>query len=118
GMNTISVIGRLTKDPELRHLPSGTELCSLRIAVDRAGMKQDDDSIGAGFFDVTLWGKTAEVAAQYLAKGKQVGITGELRWREWQSEDGTKRQAVEINGRNMTFVGNKGDGDGGSSNQF
>ena len=114
-MNDVSIVGRLTRDPEQRTLASGTELCSLRVAVDRAGSKQDDGTIGAGFFDVTLWGKTAEVAARYLVKGRQVAISGELRWREWETDSGDKRQAVDINGRSITFVGDKGGSDGGAS---
>jgi single-strand DNA-binding protein len=113
-VNSVSIIGRLTRDPELRTLPSGQNVCSLRLAVDRAGPKTDE-GIGAGFFDVTLWGKTAEVAADNLAKGRQVGIVGELRWREWE-QDGVKRQSVEINGSRMTFVGSRdseGSGGGG-----
>lgn len=117
-MNSINVIGRLTKDPELRHLPSGTEVCNLRIAVDRAGMKGDDGAYGAGFFDVDAFGKTAELMAQYLSKGRQVAISGELRWREWEQEGGGKRQAVSILCNRMTFVGNREDGNGGGGNQF
>lgn len=114
-MNDVSIIGRLTRDPEPRTLPNGTELCALRIAVDRAGPKQDDGTIGAGFFDVTLWGRSAEVAAQHLTKGRQVGISGELRWREWETDDGSKRQAVEINGRSFTFIGSREGSDGAVS---
>lgn len=111
-MNSVSIVGRLTRDPELRTTPSGTDVCSLRVAVDRAGSKQDDGSIGAGFFDVTLWGKTAQIASEHLSKGRQVAISGELRWREWE-QDGVKRQAVDVNGRTLTFIGSR-DGDGSS----
>lgn len=115
-MNSVNVVGRLTKDPELRHLPSGTEVCNMRIAIDRAGMKQDDGSYGGGFFDVDCFGKTAELCGQYMSKGRQVAITGELRWREWESEGGGKRQAVSILANRVTFIGNREDGNGG--NQF
>jgi single-strand DNA-binding protein len=110
-VNSLAIVGRLTRDPELRQTPSGTEVCNLRLAVDRAGPKTDE-GIGAGFFDVTLWGKTAALAAEHLSKGRQVGIEGELRWREWE-QDGNKRQAVEINGRSMTFIGPREEGSGG-----
>lgn len=106
----MNIIGRLTRNPELKDA-GGTALCSLRLAVDRAGAKQDDGSIGAGFFDVNLWGRSAEVAHQHLSKGRQIGVTGELRWREWE-QDGAKRQGVEINGRSFTFVGDRGSDDG------
>lgn len=114
-MNSISIIGRLTKDPELRSLPSGMEVCNLRLAVDRAGQKQADDSYGAGFFDVDAFGKTAELMGQYLSRGRQVAISGELRWREWETEGGGKRQAVSILCNRMTFVGNREDNGGTSS---
>jgi single-strand DNA-binding protein len=111
-MNTVCIVGRLTRDPELRHTPSGTECCSLRVAVDRAGPKEGDE-VQAGFFDVTYWGKTAENVARYFHKGKQIGVTGSLKWREWEAQDGSKRQGVEINGFSFTFVGSKSDDNGG-----
>lgn len=114
-MNTVSLIGRLTRDVELRTTPSGTTVAQFGLAVDRAGDRQDDGSFAAGFFDVTLWGKTAEVAAQYLGKGKQVGISGELRHHRWTTPEGDNRSKVEVNGRSMTFCGSKDDGNGDST---
>jgi single-strand DNA-binding protein len=111
-VNTVSLIGRLTRDVELRHSQGGTTFASFGLAVDRAGDRNDDGSYGAGFFDVTLFGKTAELAAQYLAKGKQVGITGSLRFHQWATDDGAKRSKVEIAGQSMTFCGSKDDGNG------
>jgi len=114
-MNSVSLIGRLTRDVELRHTPAGTSVASFGLAVDRAGDKQDDGSIGTGFFDVTMWGKTAETAAQYLVKGRQIGVTGELHHHRWTSETGENRAKVEVVGRAFTFCGSKSDGDGGNS---
>jgi single-strand DNA-binding protein len=95
-MNSVSLIGRLTRDPELRHTQSGTSVCEFSIAVDRAGDKEDDGSYGPGFFDVTVWEKAAETCAQYLEKGQQVGVTGRLTFHRWEATDGTKRSKVGI----------------------
>lgn len=114
-MNTVSLIGRLTRDVELKHTQGGTTVASFGLAVDRAGDRNDDGSYGAGFFDVTLFGKTAEVAAQYLTKGKQVGISGSLRFHQWTTDDGSKRSKVEIAGQSMTFCGSRDDNGGGSA---
>jgi len=114
GMNNVCIIGRLTRDPELRHTPSGVEVCSFAIAVDRAGPLENGEPT-AGFFECTAWKKTAELIAQHFHKGKQIAVTGELRFEKWQAQDGGNRTAVKINVNRMTFVGSKGDGDGGGN---
>ncbi len=111
-MNTVSVIGRLAKDPELRHTPAGMAVCELRIAVDRAGPKGGDGTYGPGWFSVTLWDKQAENAAMYLVKGQQVGVSGELRYHEWETDDGQKRSKVDINARWVDFLARAGEGRG------
>ena len=109
------LVGNLTRDPEMKHLPSGTALCSLRIAVntrrkDESGQWTDKPN----YFDVSVWGAQGESCAQYLAKGRPVAIDGRLEWREWEATDGSgKRQAVEIVADNVQFLGSRGDGDGG-----
>lgn len=113
-MNSWSGIGRLVRDPELRHTTSGNAVASFTLAVDRAGDKQDDGTYEAGFFDVTCWGKTAENVAQYLSKGRQVGVTGSLLHHKWESREGEKRSKVEINNAWVTFISDgssRGDGD-------
>jgi single-strand DNA-binding protein len=67
---------------------------------------------------VTVWGNQGESCAQYLAKGRPIGIDGRLDWREWEAQDGTKRQAVEIIAENVQFLGSRGDGEGGGGRQF
>lgn len=116
-MNTVALIGRLTRDPELRHTASGTTVCSFGLAVDRAGDSDGNGGYDAGFFDVNFFGKTAETVAQYLVKGRQVGVEGSLRFHRWDAEDGSKRSKVEVVGRSFTFCGSKTDGDsnGGAS---
>ena len=115
-INRVVLVGNLTRDPELKHLPSGTALCSLRIAVntrrkDESGQWTDKPN----YFDISVWGNQGESCAQYLAKGRPVAIDGRLEWREWEATDGSgKRQAVEIVADNVQFLGTRGDaGDGG-----
>jgi len=114
-VNRVVVVGNLTRDPELRHTPSGTPVCSLRIAVntrrkDASGQWADK----ANYFSVSVFGQQAENCAQYLAKGRPVAIDGRLEWREWE-QDGNKREAVEIVADSVQFLGSRGDGDGGGS---
>ena len=90
-------------------------VCSLRIAVNT---RRKDAATGQwgekpNYFDVTVWGQQGENCAQYLAKGRQVGIQGRLEWREWDAQDGTKRQAVEIVAESVQFLGSRGEGEGG-----
>jgi single-strand DNA-binding protein len=92
----VALIGNLTRDPELRHTPGGTAVCSLRIAVNDRIKRNDEWVETPYYFDVTVWGRQGENCAQWLAKGKKVGVNGKLTWREWEAQDGTKRQAVEI----------------------
>ena len=119
-INRVVLVGNLTRDPEMKHLPSGTALCSLRIAVntrrkDESGQWTDKPN----YFDVSVWGAQGESCAQYLAKGRPVAIDGRLEWREWEATDGSgKRQAVEIVADNVQFLGGRGDGDGGGGGQF
>jgi single-strand DNA-binding protein len=121
-INRVVLVGNLTKDPELRTTPSGTSVCKLRIAVNT---RQKDNATGQwgdkpNYFDVTVWGNQAESCSQYLSKGRPVGIDGRLDWREWEAQDGSKRQAVEIIAESVQFLGSRGDemGGGGGGNQF
>ena len=118
-INRVILVGNLTRDPELRHTPSGTPVCSLRVAVnsrrkDESGQWVDKPN----YFSVTVWGQQGENCAQYLAKGRPVGIDGRLDWREWEAQDGTKRQAVEIIADTVQFLGSRGDAEGGQQPQF
>ena len=114
-INRVVLVGNLTRDPEMKHLPSGTALCSLRIAVntrrkDESGQWTDKPN----YFDVSVWGAQGESCGQYLSKGRPVAIDGRLEWREWEATDGSgKRQAVEIVADNVQFLGSRSDGDGG-----
>src|SRR6476619_2793637 len=112
-INRVVLVGNLTRDPELRHTPSGTAVCNLRLAVntrrkDETGQWVDKPN----YFDITVWGNQGERCAQYLAKGRPVGVDGRLEWREWETPEGNKRQAVEVVADSVQFLGGRGDGDG------
>jgi single-strand DNA-binding protein len=118
-INRVVLVGNLTRDPELRQTPSGTSVCGLRIAVNT----RRKDSSGQwtekpNYFDITVWGQQGENCAQYLSKGRPVAIDGRLEWREWDAQDGTKRQAVEVIADTVQFLGSRGDGSGDGGNQF
>jgi single-strand DNA-binding protein len=113
-INRVVLIGNLTRDPELRHTPSGTAVCSLRLAVNTRRKDQTGQwTEKPNYFDVTVWGQQGENCAQYLAKGRPVGVDGRLEWREWDAPDGQKRQAVEIIADSVQFLGGRGEGEGG-----
>ena len=121
-INRVTIVGRLTRDPELRHTPSGTSVCKLRVAVNT---RQKDQATGEwgekpNYFDVTVWGNQGESCAQFLSKGRPVGVDGRLDWREWEAQDGSKRQAVEIIADTVQFLGGRQDGElgGGGERQF
>ena len=114
-INRVIITGNLTRDPELRSLPSGMSVCSLRIA---SNTRRKDQQSGEwidkpNYFDVTIFGRQGENAAQYLAKGRPVAIDGRLEWREWQDQQGNKRQSVDIIADSVQFLGSPaGDGNG------
>lgn len=115
-INRVILTGNLTADPDLRSLPSGTAVCKLRIA---SNTRRKDGQTGEwvdkpNYFDVTVWGRQGENAAQYLSKGRPVAIDGRLEWREWQDQQGNKRQSVEIVADNIQFLGGREEGGGGS----
>ncbi|PLS80902.1 single-stranded DNA-binding protein [Candidatus Saccharibacteria bacterium] len=110
-MNQVILMGRLTRDPELRTTPNGKNVCSFSLAVDRA-FGQDD---AADFFDVTAWDKLGELVNQYLAKGRRCLVQGRLSQRSWE-QDGQKRSKVEVIATDVTFLDSaQGGGDGGGN---
>jgi single-strand DNA-binding protein len=118
-INRVVLTGNLTSDPELRSLPSGTSVCKLRVACNT---RRKDGPTGEwvdkpNYFDVTVWGAQGENCARYLSKGRPVAIDGRLEWREWESEGGGKRQAIDIIADAVQFLGgrdeNGGAGGGG-----
>ena len=109
-INRVIITGNLTRDPELRALPSGSSVCELRIACNT---RRKNGSTGewedkANYLDVTVFGGRAEAAVQHLSKGSPVGVEGRLDWQEWEAKDGSgKRQAVKIIANHLQFLGSK-----------
>ena len=104
--NKIILVGNLGRDPELRYTPQGTPVCSFSMATnerrkDKAGEMQDQTT----WFRVTLWGRQAETASQYLTKGRPVYIEGRLRVEEWTDRDGKPRHTLEVHATDMQFIG-------------
>ena len=113
-LNVVCITGNLTKDPELRSTPGGTAVCKLRVAVNSRRKDQSGEWVDKpNYFDVTVWGAQGENCAQYLSKGRPVAVQGRLDWREWESQDGGKRQAVEIIADSVQFLGSRSDNPGG-----
>lgn len=107
-INRVIIVGNLTRDPELRHTPSGTALCKLGVAVNDR-IKQGEEWVDkANFFDVTVWGAQAESCSRYLSKGRQVAIDGRLDYQTWE-KDGQKRSKIEIVAQNVQFLGGRQD---------
>ena len=119
-INRVVLTGNLTRDPELRSLPSGMSVCSLRIAVNTRKKDQDGQwTEKPNYFDVTVWGAQGENCARYLAKGRPVAIDGRLEWREWQDkESGVKRQAIDVIADSVQFLGGRDEGPGGGGGSF
>jgi single-strand DNA-binding protein len=114
-INRVIITGNLTADPELSSTPSGTSVCRLRIAVNR---RYKDQASGEwtekpNYFTVKVWGAQGENCANYLAKGRAVAIDGRLEWREWEGQDGAKRESVEIIADTVQFLGSRDGGEGG-----
>ena len=109
-LNRVTLVGRLTRDPELRHTAGGDAVCTIRLAVSS---RARDESGGWGdksnYFDVTVFGRQAETASTYLSKGRRIGVDGRLSWREWQAQDGSRRQSVEVIANDVFFLDSRGD---------
>ena len=108
--NKIILVGNLGRDPELRYTPQGTPVCSFTMATnekrkDKVGEMQDVTT----WFRVTLWGRQAEAASQYLTKGRPVYIEGRLRVEEWTDRDSKQRYTLEVHATDMQFIGSRGD---------
>ena len=107
-INRVVLTGNLTRDPELRTTPSGMSVCSLRIA---SNTRRKDGSGNwvekPNYFDVTVWGAQGENCANYLSKGRPIALDGRLEWREWEDQNGNKRQAVDIIADSVQFLGSR-----------
>lgn len=120
-LNKVMLIGNLTADPEVRTTPRGTSLTELRLAVNRvtSGPNEGERREETTFLDVTCWGRTAEVAAQYLSKGRSVFIEGRLQMDTWEDKQtGQKRSRIRIVAENLQMLGGRNDGQQGGQRSY
>jgi single-strand DNA-binding protein len=104
-INRVVLVGRLTRDPELRALPSGSSVCSLRVACNSGRRDADGEyQERPNFFDVNVYRASAESVSRYLRRGSQLAVDGRLEWREWETADQQKRQAVSIVADTVQFL--------------
>jgi single-strand DNA-binding protein len=117
-INRVMLVGRLTRDAELKSLPSGQAVCKFSIAVNRLRKNGEQWENEPNYFDVVLWGKRGESVHQYLVKGKMIGLDGELRQDRWQQE-GQNRSKVEIIANNVQLLGsNPGSSGSGEGSDY
>lgn len=107
-MNKVVLIGRLTRDPELRYAQSGKAFCTFTLAVDRRFSKQNNNQPTADFIPCMAWDKLAEIVGNNLAKGRRVGVEGHLQTRTYDAKDGSKRSAFEVVVNELEFLDPKG----------
>lgn len=113
--NQVVLMGNLTRDPELRTTPSGQSVCSFSLALNRTWKGADGSTQEAtDYIDVSAWGPMGENVAKYLKKGSQCLVSGRLQSRSWE-QDGQKRSKVDVQAQDVTFLGGRGDGEGGSA---
>ena len=110
-INRVVLVGRLTRDPEQRSLPSGTTVCGLRIACNASWRGGDGDvKDRPNYFDVSVYGAPGDSVARYTRKGSRVGVDGRLEWREWETEAEERRQAVSVVADRVQFLDGPGEG--------
>ena len=118
--NRVVLVGNLTRDIELRYTPQGTAVTDMGLAVNERVKRNEQWVDEANYFDITLWGRTAEVANEYLSKGAPVLIEGRLKWEQWE-KDGQKKSKVKVVGERMQMLGGKpssGGSSGGNNSSY
>ena len=119
--NKVILVGNLTRDPQVKYTTGGTAVTEIGLAVNRRWLDKQSNQWKdeTTFVDITLWGRTAEIAGEYLAKGRSVLIEGRLQLDSWDDrESGQKRSKLRVVGENMTMLGGKGDNPGGGGGGF
>ena len=116
-LNKIILMGRLTRDPELRRTASGTAVTSFSLAVDRDFKSQSGEK-GTDFIDIVAWRNTADFVRKYFSKGRMAVVEGRLQIRDWVDKDGGKRRSAEVIADNVYFGDSKRDGDSGTSGGY
>lgn len=109
-LNHIVLMGRLTRDPELRHTSNGVPVASFRLAVDRDFASRETGERACDFIDIVAWRATAEFVSKYFAKGRMAVVSGRLQMRDWTDKDGNKRTSAEVVADNVYFGEAKRDG--------
>ena len=112
-LNHIVIMGRLARDPELRHTQSGTPVASFRLAVDRDFKDKNTGERATDWIDVVAWRQTGEFVSRYFSKGRMAVAEGRLQIREWTDKEGNRRTTAEVVADNVYFGDSKRDGDGG-----
>lgn len=114
-VNKVLLIGNLTRDPEVRYTPKGSAVADLGLAVNRRYTLDNGERVEeTTFVDITLWGRQAEIAGQYLSKGRSVFVEGRLQLDTWDDKQtGQKRSKLRVIGENVQFLGSRSDGAGG-----
>ena len=107
-LNKVVLIGRLTKDPDVRTLDSGSTVATFTLAVGRT-FKDRNGERGTDFIPIVAWSKTAELCGEYLKKGNQTAVSGRIQTRNYDAEDGSKRYVTEVIAEEVTFLGSKND---------
>lgn len=116
-LNKIIIMGRLTRDPELRRTQSGTAVTSFSLAVDRDFKSQSGEK-ETDFIDIVAWRNTADFVSKYFSKGRMAVVEGRLQIRDWVDKDGGKRRSAEVIADNVYFGDSKRDGDSGTSGGY
>ncbi len=114
-LNQITIMGRLTRDPELRRTGSGIAVTSFTLAVDRDFSPKDGSERETDFIDCVAWRQTGEFVSKYFAKGRMAVVSGRLQIRNWNDKDGNKRRSAEVVADNVYFGDSKREGDAGAS---
>ena len=108
-LNKVLLIGNLTRDPELKYVPSGAAVANFGLAVNRTYTDANGEKVeDACFVDIVAWNRLAEVVSEYLAKGRPAFIEGRLQMRTWEQEDGKKRSKLEVVAQSIQFLGGGG----------
>lgn len=114
GFSSVVIAGNMVRDPAMKYLSNGTALCEFGIAVNKRRTKDGEKIEEVSYFDIVCFGKTAEVAGQYLVKGKPVAVEGELQQQRWETQDGQKRSKIQVIANRFHFLP---DGKGGQQGE-
>ncbi|SVE16622.1 uncharacterized protein METZ01_LOCUS469476, partial [marine metagenome] len=119
GVNKVILMGNLGSDPEVRYTPNGKAVAQFSLATsrqwkDNTGQRQEKTE----WHRIVAWGKTAELCGEYLSKGRQVYLEGEIQYRTWDDKEGNKRYTTEINAREVQFIGGRNDSGGGGGGGY